>query len=107
MRRKFKKAISLAMVFSCIILNISLTDALASDDVEIQPCVYVETLPIKYEIWYSYSYGAEYRNYQYREYTFQNGYNRTDSLEGRIELTPLQYVFYEKAQLWTVRYSFY
>lgn len=97
----------LAMAFSCIILNASLTEALDSNTAEIQPCAYVEKLPIKYEIWYSYSYGAEYRNYQYRQYTFQNGYNRTDRLEGKIELTPLQYEFYEKAQLWTVRYSFY
>lgn len=74
---------------------------------EILPYAYRESLPIRYEVWYSHNLGAEYRNYVYRDYTFANGYNRKDVYGGTIELTPLEYEFYSKAELWTVEYSFY
>lgn len=104
----FKKSIILlTLSFLCITLNCSHAKVSAASNIDIAPYSIRDSLPIKYEIWYSYKQGAEYRNYVYRDFTYANGYERTDTYGGRIELTPLDYEFYSKAELWTVSYSFH
>ncbi|WP_370828209.1 hypothetical protein [Fournierella massiliensis] len=66
-----------------------------------------ETLPIRYEKWYSYKLGVEERNFTYRDFTFVNGYTKTEKMTERIQLTPLDYEFYEKAEVWEIEYHFY
>lgn len=108
MKLKSKKLLIIFIIsFLCVTLNSSLSQVLAAPSTEIIPYAYREPLPIQYEIWYSYHEGEERRNYVYRDYTFLNGYNRTDTLVGNLDLSPLEYEFYSKAQLWKVSYSFY
>lgn len=59
------------------------------------------------EVWRSYAYGDELRNYVYQTFTYLNGYTSTDHNMGRIELTPLQYEFYEGAWLHKISYNFH
>lgn len=109
MKKGTIKMVCVVMMFLSLMLNYSLNETLvsASRGTGIETYAYKESLPIKYEIWYSYMYGAERRNEQYKDYTFQNGYNSTNTLVGRIQLTPLQYEFYSKAESWKVTYTFY
>lgn len=107
MKNELKKVVCVIMLFLGLMLNYSLNETLASEEPDIETYSFRETLPVKYEIWYSMSLGPERRNEQYRDYTFQNGYKSTDSLVGNIELTPLQSTFYSKAELWKVTYTFY
>lgn len=82
--------------------------ALAADasDTFIQPCAYREELPVSYEVWYSYRYHEEERNFVYKPFTYLNGYYRSETSEN-MELTPLEYEFYAWAKKITVHYSFY
>lgn len=97
----------ISISFLCVIFNQSLLTVSAAGGNGIVPLSYRDSLPVQYEIWYSHKQGPEYRNYVYRDYTYANGYNRTDTLVGNIELSPLDYDFYSKAELWKVSYSFY
>ena len=101
-----KIAACICIVCLCMLMNHSLATVSAASSNDIMPYAFRDSLPIQYEIWYSYSEGTEYRNYVYRDFTYVNGYNRTDTLQGNIELTPLEYEFYSKAQLWKVSYSY-
>ena len=100
-----KIAACICIVCLCMLMNHSLATVSAASSNDIMPYAFRDSLPIQYEIWHSYSEGTEYRNYVYRDFTYVNGYNRTDTLQGNIELTPLEYEFYSNAQLWKVSYS--
>lgn len=102
-----KIAACICIVSLCLLMNGSLATVSAATSNDFMPYAIRDSLPVQYEIWYSYKLGQEYRNYVYRDFTYANGYNRTDTLQGNIELTPLEYEFYSKAQLWKVSYSFY
>lgn len=108
MKKIIKRVIILA--FLCAIgigFGKSFPSLAVANKESIMPYAYREPLPIQYEVWYSYHLGSEYKNYVYREYTFLNGFNRTNHYQGRIDLTPLELEFYSKAELWTVSYTFY
>ena len=107
--RKILKKVLVLMLVCTLSVGLTTSFAMASENVDNGSSTYAyrDSLPIQYEIWYSYKLGTEYRNYVYRDYTFLNGYNRRDVYGGTIELTPLQLEFYSKAELWRVEYSFY
>lgn len=100
------KRILFAFLVTVFCASSALSVSAAADDT-IQPFSYREELPVQYEVWYSYAYHEEERNFVYRTFTYPNGFNRTDSLKGNLELTPLQYEFYKYAQVWEVNYNFY
>lgn len=99
-------AVSL-LTFLCFLMSGSVMKLNAATEQDIVPYAFRDSLPVQYEVWYSYALGAEYRNYVYKDFNYVNGYNRTDTLVQKIELSPLDYEFYSKAELWKVSYSFY
>lgn len=68
---------------------------------------YYERLPIQYEEWYDKVLACEvYKNYKYKDFLFPHGYTSTET-RTKIDLTPLEYEFYDYAWLVTITYDFY
>ncbi len=69
-----KTTACICIVCLCMLMNHSLTTVSAASSNDIVPYAIRDSLPIQYEIWYSYSEGAEYRNYVYRDFTYATLY---------------------------------
>lgn len=104
MKRLMGTFFLVALLFTtCAVFSAS---AIAASDTFIQPYSYREELPVSYEIWYSYRYHEEERNFEYKSFTYLNGYYRSETSES-MELSPLEYEFYAWAKKVTVHYTFY
>lgn len=107
MKQKIKNLILFCIAGILCVAFLPLAPQVLAEEVQITPYAYRDSLLVSYEVWESYNMGTEYRNRQYRDFTYVNGYRRTDHNEGRMELSPLEYEFYASAYRWTVTYEFY
>ena len=91
--KRFIKTIPILFIF-ILFINISFHACANESEPEIAPFAFRITLPVQYEIWYSYKLGTEYRNYVYRDFTYVNGYKVAKRTYEKLHLTTLEYEFY-------------
>lgn len=103
MKTKGKRLLAAAML---IVLTLALPASAADDEPALR--ARRETLMVRYELWYDYHLGPTRKNPTYRDFNVVNGCEKVSEKKiGSVTLTPLDLLFYEKAELWEVECRFW